>query len=311
MCGTVRECPYVLGIVRLIGHTTGTSSPVMRDRRYLGALVHVTTRRLMHSRMMRLVHRGPPDDTFPALSNCWQPGADQSTVVPRPVQVAGLSAQSDERLVWSMFAALIGVLGVLIGGILTHLFAISADWRNRRMEAMVASVTASTRVLGAHERLYDIFQPGIAPPLTDDRVIRALTERSEAFLEWRIARARLEIVVSDDHLLKDAMDGFNKTYAKDSWISSYLKEGEHFHFAAIADNEEATWKEMRTARHDIITRCQVRSRQDARWRERIRLALSNRLDVLCRSSLFASWAGLSLKESLWVQKVIAAGPDVG
>ena len=87
----------------------------------------------------------------------------------------------------------------------------------------MASVTASTRVLGAHERLYDIFQPGIAPPLTDDRVIRALTERSEAFLEWRIARARLEIVVSDDNLLKDAMDGFNKTYAKDSWISSYLR----------------------------------------------------------------------------------------
>ena len=53
----------------------------------------------------------------------------------------------------------------------------------------------------------------------------------QAFLEWRIARARLEIVVSDDNMLKDAMDGFNKTYAKDSWISSYLKEGEHFHFA--------------------------------------------------------------------------------
>jgi hypothetical protein len=41
------------------------------------------------------------------------------------------------------------------------------------------------------------------------------------------------------------------------------------------------------------------------------LALSNRLDVLFSSSLFASRAGLSLKESLWVQKVIAAGPDVG
>jgi hypothetical protein len=110
---------------------------------------------------------------------------------------AGQSAQNDEQQVKSMFAALIGFLGVLVGGILTHLFTASADWRNRRMEAMVASVIASTRALGAHERIYDLFQQGKALPLTDDRVIRALTEHNEAFLEWRIARARLEIVVSD------------------------------------------------------------------------------------------------------------------
>ena len=47
-----------------------------------------------------------------------------------------------------MVAALLGFFGVLVGSVLTHLFTISNDWRNRRMEAMVASVTASTRVLG-------------------------------------------------------------------------------------------------------------------------------------------------------------------
>lgn len=177
-----------------------------------------------------------------------------------------------------MFAALIGFLGVLVGGILTHLFTASADWRNRRMEAMVASVTASIRVLGAHERIHDLFQQGKAPPLTDDRVTRALTEHNEAFLEWRIARARLEIVVSDDKLLKEAVDGFNGTCTEEDkyFISPYLKEGEHFRFVnEIADKEEAIWKEMRAARHNIITRCQIRSRQDTRWRERIRLAFSN------------------------------------
>jgi hypothetical protein len=112
-----------------------------------------------------------------------------------------------------MFAALIGVFGVLVGGILTHLFAISNEWRNRRMEAMVAGVTASIRVLSAHERVYDLFQGRSAPPLTDDRAIRALTERGEAFTEWRIARARLEIVVPDDERLKQAMDRFNAAYA--------------------------------------------------------------------------------------------------
>ncbi len=178
-----------------------------------------------------------------------------------------------------MFAALFGFFGVLVGGILTHLFAISNEWRNRRMEAMVASVTASIRVLSAHERIYDLFQGKGTPPLTDDRAIRALAERSEAFTEWRIARARLEIVVSDDERLNQAIDRFNAAYgAAGGWVSAYLKEGEDFHFGDFAGAQNKIWKEMRAARHDIITRCQVRSRQDAHWRERIRLAFSNRLD---------------------------------
>jgi hypothetical protein len=179
-----------------------------------------------------------------------------------------------------MSAALIGLLGVLVGGILTQFFALSNDWRNRRMEAMVATVSASIRVLGAHERMHGLFYQGNAPHLTDDRVIRALEERSEAFLEWRVARARLEIIVSDDELLKDAVDKFNKTFEQDDevWISAYLKEGESFRFEDIKDQEEEIWKEIRAARHVIITRCQFRSRRDARWHERVRLAFSNRLD---------------------------------
>jgi hypothetical protein len=178
-----------------------------------------------------------------------------------------------------MFAALFGFFGVLVGGILTHLFAISNEWRNRRMEAMVASVTASIRVLSAHERIYDLFQGGGASPLTDDRAVRALTERHEALNEWRIARARLEIVVSDDERLKQAIGRFHAAFgATDRWVSAYLKKGQDFRFYDFADADHKIWEEMRVARDEIITRCQVRSRQDARWRERIRLAFSNRLD---------------------------------
>jgi hypothetical protein len=125
-----------------------------------------------------------------------------------------------------MLAALLGFVGVLVGAILTHLFAISNEWRSRRMEAMVASVTASIRVLGAHEGTYHLFLGGGTPPLTDDRFIRAFTERNDAFTEWRIARARLEIVVSaDDERLKQAIDRFNAIYvATDGWVSAYLKK---------------------------------------------------------------------------------------
>jgi hypothetical protein len=52
---------------------------------------------------------------------------------------AGSLAYNYEQQAWSMIAALLGFFGVLVGGILTHLFTISNDWRNRRMEAMVAS----------------------------------------------------------------------------------------------------------------------------------------------------------------------------
>ena len=128
-------------------------------------------------------------------------------------------------------------------------------------------------------RVYDIFQSGGAPPLTDERIIRALTERAEARSEWRIARARLKIVVFDDERLKQATDRFQSANVKaDGWISTYLKEGEGFRFNDYAVDDKKIWTEMRAARDDIITSCQVRSRQDARWRERIRLALSNRLN---------------------------------
>jgi hypothetical protein len=84
-------------------------------------------------------------------------------------------------------------------------------------------------------------------------------------------------VVPDDESLKHAIERFNAVIAEaDDWVSAYLKEGENFHFGDVEEAEHKTWMEMRVARRDIITRCQIRSRQDARWRERIRLTFSNR-----------------------------------
>lgn len=79
--------------------------------------------------------------------------------------------------------------------------------------------------------------------------------------------------------MKQAIGRFNTVSGEaDHWVSAYLKKGEDFRFSDFADVDHKIWEEMRAARDEIITRCQVRSRQDARWRERIRLAFSNRLD---------------------------------
>jgi uncharacterized protein len=178
-----------------------------------------------------------------------------------------------------MSAALLGLIGVLVGVILTHFFAISNEWRNRRMEAMVGSVIASIRVLNAHEGIHQLLQGGAAPALTDERAIRAITERNEAFYEWRTARARLEIVVPDDKRLEQAVDDFNYLYRRDDrWVSIYLREGKDFCFEYFRETEGKIWEEMRDGRHHIITCCRVRSQLDARWRERIRLALFKRPD---------------------------------
>jgi hypothetical protein len=168
---------------------------------------------------------------------------------------------------WSMFAALLGFFGVLVGAILTYLFSISSEWRNRRMDAMVAVVTASTRVVGAQERMYGLFQAGDAPPLTDDRAMRALTELSEAHNEWRIARARMTILIPDDEPLKEAIVHFaDRREAATECYSDYPKE--------YVDREHKAWEEMRDARRNIVTCCQIRSQKDARLRERLRLPFS-------------------------------------
>ena len=171
-----------------------------------------------------------------------------------------------------MLAALLGFFGVLVGAILTYFFSISSEWRNRRMEAMVAVVTASTRVVGAHERMYGLFQAGDAPPLTDDRSIRALTELGEAHNEWRTARARATILIPDDEPLKEAIARFAaRREAATECYADYPKEGVNFRFSDYADRKHKAWEEMREARRSIVTCCQIRSQKDAHLRERLRL----------------------------------------
>lgn len=137
---------------------------------------------------------------------------------------------------------------------------------------MVSVVTASTRVIGAHERLYGLFQGGDSPPLTDDRAVRALEELGEAHNEWRIARARAAILISDDESLTEAIALFagNREAATECYLD-YPRLGVNYHFSDYADREREAWVQMRDARRHIVTCCQIRSRKDARLHERLRL----------------------------------------
>ena len=165
-----------------------------------------------------------------------------------------------------MIAALLGISGVLVGAVLTQLFATSSEWRNRRLIAMVEVAAASGRVVGADDRLYEILHGGNTPPLTDSRVVAALTERNEAHYDWRRARAQVEILIADDKRLDQAMDHLAVHRAEASvWILTYLKDGEYFKYADFTEVDKRSWRGMRAARFEIMDYSCLRSRLDARW----------------------------------------------
>src|SRR5229473_770636 len=118
---------------------------------------------------------------------------------------------------------------------------------------MVGVAVASGRVIGAHDRLYDLLQSTEIPALTSDRAVAAIKERSDAHVEWRAARARLDIVIAEDVQLYSAMERFEVSRGKGSrWVMEYLKEGENFRPSEFSELQRDAWQGMRTARHDMM-----------------------------------------------------------
>jgi hypothetical protein len=166
----------------------------------------------------------------------------------------------------------LGVCGVFAGAVLTRIFANPAEWRSRRLEAMVQVAAASGRVIGVHEYLYGFFLHEQSPPLSEDRVITAFRERSAAHNEWRSERARLEIVITDDPDFYRAMNEF-ETYRMmaTEWTGAYQKEGSEFDYKDYANVDKESWRGMRSARYEIMACARNRSQRDARWNGRLRL----------------------------------------
>jgi hypothetical protein len=179
-----------------------------------------------------------------------------------------------------VLTAITGVVGVAVGALLTQIFAASAEWRARRLEAMVQVAVASGRVIGAHERLFDLFVGDGSPSPSDDRVTIALRERSEAHYVWRTSRATLEIVVADDQDFHDVMNQFDRCRIRATeWILAYQRAGVKFRFADYADVEKKSWEGMRAARYGLVQHARILSQRDARWNGRLRLKFRRNIHV--------------------------------
>ena len=181
-----------------------------------------------------------------------------------------------------MLAAILGLLGVLVGALLTQMFAASSEWRGRRLDAMVGVAPASGRVIGAHERLYELFQGDGIPLPTDAIMVAALEERFKAHHEWRSARCRLEIVMVDDENIYEAMNRFDSFRgAATPWIVAYMKNDGQFRFSAFEQLQTDCWYGMRKARWDLMAFSRRRSQQDSHLVKRV----INQLEVRRKKSL--------------------------
>jgi hypothetical protein len=106
----------------------------------------------------------------------------------------------------NVISALIGLFGVLVGASLSQIFATTQESRAKRLDGLAGIVAASGRMIGAYERLFELFEGGFSPPLHEDRVVQVTTERLSAHTEWREACARVEIILADDRRLRAAVN---------------------------------------------------------------------------------------------------------
>lgn len=166
-----------------------------------------------------------------------------------------------------MLAALLGLCGVFVGAVLTQLLAVSAERHRRRLEAMVGVAVASSRIIGAHERLYEmLFFGSEIPSVESAHANAALMERSEAHYDWRGARARLEILIAGDAQLYDAMQKFDDFRSQaTAWVRPYVQQGTRYDYKKYIDLQVQTWKGMRATRHELMEISRARSERDLRW----------------------------------------------
>lgn len=165
-----------------------------------------------------------------------------------------------------MLAAGLGLAGVLIGAVLTQ--SLSASWQRRkeRLESLVALVAASARVIGAHERLYELFFDGSSPPPDSEEARQALRERTEGHAQWRTAQARTEILIPESDALKTAIDDFGRGRAAATlWVQEYRRLGADFSLADHEEPQRDSWQAMRHARYQLIVAGRAVSRHDSKW----------------------------------------------
>jgi hypothetical protein len=164
-----------------------------------------------------------------------------------------------------MLAAALGLVGVFVGAFVSQ--RLSASWQRRRerLEALVALVAASARMIGTHERLYELISPDTSAA-TSEQIHQALIERSDAHADWRTANARAAILIPQDEPLHAAMSAFGRARADaTTWMLDYQRLGPSFSFAKHRETEQESWQAMRQTRFDLIIACQAIVLDDERW----------------------------------------------
>jgi hypothetical protein len=165
-----------------------------------------------------------------------------------------------------VISGLIGLFGVLVGVFLSQIFTITQESRAKRLDALVGIVAASGRMIGAYERLFELFEGGSSPPLHEDRVVQVASERLSAHTEWREACARVEIILADDRHLSAAVNDFEIPRVEATlWARAYFQKGETFVFAEYDETQRMAWEGMKAARHRLIASAQQRAAADSRW----------------------------------------------
>ena len=163
-----------------------------------------------------------------------------------------------------MTAALIGLLGVFFGVFLSQVFTVGQESRAKRLDALVSIVAASGRMIGAYERLFELFEGGTSPALHEERVVQVTTERLSAHTEWREARARAEILLADDARLHAVVNDFETIRADATrWARAYFQSGEAFSFADYAEAEHKSWEGMKATRQSLIVAARHRAAVDS------------------------------------------------
>jgi hypothetical protein len=163
-----------------------------------------------------------------------------------------------------VIAAFLGLFGVLVGVFLSQVFTIAHESRARRLDALAALVAAAGRMIGAYERLFELFEGGTSPPLNENRVVAVTSERLSAHTEWREAQARAEILLADDSDLHAVVNDFEIVRSTaTAWARAYFQAGEAFDFSDHAETERRAWEGMKAERDRLIAVAQRRAARDA------------------------------------------------
>jgi hypothetical protein len=152
-----------------------------------------------------------------------------------------------------MFAAAIGVLGVVIGVLLSYGLSVISSRRRALTDTLAGMFALSAQVIVAHERLYELTGYS-TPPVASNEVTQALMERNEAYERWCVALARFKLLIQKPGELWGPIYDFDEACGRAiAPIRLNLRLGVNLQSAEDADTQKHACDEMHDAQRIMIT----------------------------------------------------------